>query len=159
MTQKAKLLPEGYPTLLPYLVVRRAAEALAFYKQVFGAVEIMQLDAPDGSIGHAEINIGKAVVMVSEENPAWGSTSPETLGGSPVTLLVYVDDVDAVFAAAIKAGAKEKMPLTNQFWGDRTGQVIDPFGHHWHIATHIEDVDPNDLQRRMVEACCSDKPE
>jgi PhnB protein len=95
--------------------------------------------------------------MISEENPAWGSTSPETLGGSPVTILIYVDDVDAVFAAAIKVGAKEEMPLANQFWGDRNGQVIDPFSHHWHIATPIEDVDPNDLERRMAETCFSEK--
>ncbi|MFA5985521.1 MAG: VOC family protein [Methylococcaceae bacterium] len=152
MALKNQPLPAAYPTLLPYLVVRRAAQAIEFYKHVFGAIEIIRLAAPDGSIGHAEINIGSAHIMLSEENQAWGSTSPETLGGSPVTLLIYVADVDAIFTAAIKAGAKEKMPLINQFWGDRSGQVIDPFGHHWHIATHIEDVDPNDLQQRMADA-------
>ena len=152
MTVKAIPLPAGYPTLLPYLVVRRAAEAIAFYQQVFGAVEIMRLNAPDGSIGHAEIKIGEAVVMLSEENPAWGSLSPEAIGGSPVTLFLYVPDVDATFESAIKAGAKELMPVKDQFWGDRTGVVIDPFGHRWHIGTHIEDVDPDKLQQRMTKA-------
>ncbi len=157
MTVKAIPLPEGCPALMPYLIVRRAAEAIAFYKQVFGAVESMRLNALDGSIGHAEVKIGDAMIMLSEENPAWGSQSPEALGGSPVTLFIYVPDVDATFADAIKAGAKELMPVKDQFWGDRTGQIIDPFGHRWHIGTHIEDVDPNDMERRMAEACYSDK--
>lgn len=157
MTQPVKPIPDNCPCLMPYLIVRRAAEAIAFYQQVFGAVEILRLDAPDGSIGHAEIKIGDAVVMLSEENPAWGSQSPETLGGSPVTLFLYVADVDATFAAAIHAGAKELMPVKDQFWGDRTGVVIDPFGHRWHIGTHLEDVDLTQLQQRMTEACYSDK--
>jgi len=157
MTVKAIPLPEGCPALMPYLIVRRAAEAIEFYKQAFGAVEIMRLDAPDGSIGHAEVRIGDAVIMLSEENPAWDSQSPEALGGSPVTLFLYVPDVDTTFANAIKAGAKELMPVKDQFWGDRTGVVIDPFGHRWHIGTHIEDVDYSELQQRMTEACYSDK--
>ena len=157
MTVKAIPLPEGCPTLMPYLIVRRAAEAIAFYKKAFGAVEIMRLDAPDGSIGHAEVRIGDAVIMLSEENPAWGSQSPDALGGSPVTLFLYVPDVDATVADAIHAGAKELMPVKDQFWGDRTGVVIDPFGHRWHIGTHIEDVDCSVLQQRMTEACNSNQ--
>jgi PhnB protein len=156
MTVKAIPLPKSCPTLKPYLIVRRAAEAIEFYKQAFGAIEVLRLNAPDGSIGHAEVKIGEAVIMLSEENPAWGSQSPEALGGSPVTLFLYVADVDATFAAATHAGAKELMPVKDQFWGDRTGQVIDPFGHRWHLGTHIEDVDYNTLQQRMSAACCSD---
>ena len=157
MTSSVKPIPDNCSSLMPYLIVRRAAEAIAFYKQAFGAIEVMRLNGPDGSVGHAEIKIGDAVIMLSEENPAWGSQSPETLGGSPVTLFVYVPDVDATFAAAINAGAKELMPVKNQFWGDRTGIVIDPFGHHWHIGTHIEDIDPTELQQRMAESCYSDQ--
>lgn len=157
MSKTVNPIPENYPSLMPYLIVRRAAEAIDFYKQVFGAVETLRLSALDGSIGHAEIKIGGASLMLSEENPAWGSQAPETLGGSPVTLFLYVSDVDATFAAAIQAGAKEKMAVEDRFWGDRTGQLIDPFGHHWHIGSHIEDVDPSELPRRMAAACYADQ--
>lgn len=110
----------------------------------------MRLDTPDGMVAHAEFKIGDSIFMLTDENPGCHSLSPLTLGGSPVTLYLYVPDVDAVFANAIKAGAVERMPVGNQFWGDRTGAVVDPFGHHWHIATHIEEVDPNELPGRMA---------
>lgn len=157
MSKTVNPIPEHCPSLMPYLTVRRAAEAIDFYQQVFGAVEVIRLNAPDGSIGHAEIKIGDAAIMLSEENPAWGSQAPETLGGSPVTLFLYVADVDATVAAAIQAGAKETMLVADRFWGDRTGQVIDPFGHHWHIGTHIEDVEPSELPQRMAAACYADQ--
>jgi len=156
MTTKIKPVPEGYHTLSPYLTVRGASDALEFYKKAFGATEICRLDMPDGKIGHAEFKIGDSILMISDESPQCPSTSPEALGGSPVTLHLYVTDADATFAYAIKAGAKETMPLENQFWGDRMGGVVDPFGHNWMIATHIEDVDPSEFQSRM-ETCFAGK--
>lgn len=149
MSSKIKPVPDGYHTLSAYLIVRGAASAIEFYKKAFGATELMRLNLPDGKIAHGEFKIGDSIFMISDENPNWGSTSPEALGGSPVTLHLYVPDVDTTFANAIQAGAIEKMPLENQFWGDRTCQIVDPFGHYWHIATHIEDVDPSELSSRM----------
>ncbi|MCW5600050.1 VOC family protein [Nitrosomonas sp.] len=149
MSNKIKPVPDGYHTLSAYLIVRGAARAIEFYKKAFGATELMRLNLPDGKIAHGEFKIGDSIFMISDENPDWGSTSPEALGGSPVTLHLYVPDVDTTFANAIQAGAIEKMPLENQFWGDRTCQIVDPFGHYWHIATHIEDVDPSELPSRM----------
>lgn len=149
MSNKIKPVPDGYHTLSAYLIVRGAARAIEFYKKAFGATELMRLNLPDGKIAHGEFKIGDSIFMISDENPDWGSTSPEVLGGSPVTLHLYVPDVDTTFANAIQAGAIEKMPLENQFWGDRTCQIVDPFGHYWHIATHIEDVDPSELPSRM----------
>lgn len=143
-------IPDGFHTLTPYLIVKGAADALEFYKKAFGALECVRLDAPDGKIVHAEFKIGDSIFMITDENPGCHSFSPATLGGSPITLYLYVADVDAVFAEAINAGATAAMPLGNQFWGDRTGKVIDPFGHHWHIATHVEDVEPAELQSRMA---------
>lgn len=149
MSNKIKPVPDGYHTLSAYLIVRGAASAIEFYKKAFGATELMRLNLPDGKIAHGEFKIGDSIFMISDENPDWGSTSPEALGGSPVTLHLYVPDVDTTFANAVQAGAIEKMPLENQFWGDRTCQIVDPFGHYWHIATHIEDVDPSELSSRM----------
>lgn len=151
MTTKIKPIPEGYHTLSPYLTVRGASDALEFYKKAFGASEICRLDMPDGKIGHAEFKIGDSIFMISDESPQCPSKSPETLGGSAVTLHLYVSDADATFADAIKAGAKETMPLADQFWGDRMGGVVDPFGHSWMIAMHVEDVDPSEFQSRMEE--------
>lgn len=152
MSTKIKPIPDGYHTFTPYLIVRGASAALEFYKKAFGASELCRLDTPDGKIGHAEFKIGDSIFMISDENPGCGSTSPETLGGSPVTLHLYVTDSDGTFSDAIKAGAIETMAVENQFWGDRMGKVVDPFGHHWLIATHVEDVDPSEFQSRM-EAC------
>jgi len=150
MANKINPIPEGYHTVTPYLTVRSAVDALEYYKKAFGATETFRLNAPDGKIVHAEFKIGDSIFMISDENPQCGDHSPETLGGSPVKQFLYVTDADAVIDDAVKAGAKETMPPSNQFWGDRMGAVTDPFGHHWLIATHIEDVDSDELQGRMA---------
>jgi PhnB protein len=149
MTTNIKPIPDGCHTLTPYLTVTGASEALAFYKEAFGAIELLRLNMPDGKIAHAEFKIGDSTFMISDEYPNGTSASPETLGGSTVKMHLYVTDADATFAQAIQAGAKETMPVENQFWGDRMGSVVDPFGHHWLIATHVEDVDPSEFQGRM----------
>ncbi|MDD5577710.1 MAG: VOC family protein [Methylobacter sp.] len=156
MTANVKPIPDGYHTLTPYLTIRGASDALEFYKKAFGASEILRLNTPDGKIGHAQFKIGDSMFMLSDENQGC-SSSPEALGGSPVTLHLYVTDADATFSNAIKAGAKEAMPLENQFWGDRMGKVVDPYGHQWLIATHIEDVDPSEFESRM-KACFEAQP-
>ena len=150
MTTNIKPIPDGYHTLTPYLVVRGAADALEFYKKAFAATETFRLNTPDGKIAHGEFKIGDSIFMIANENPQCSDISPETLGGSPVKLFLYVTDVDTTFASAIKAGARETMPPGNQFWGDRMGAVVDPFGHHWTVATHIKDVDPSELPGRMA---------
>lgn len=157
MATKTSTVPDGYHTLTPYLTVRGASDAIEFYKKAFGATELCRLSMPDGKIAHGEFKIGGSIFMISDENPGWDVASPEKLGGSPVALHLYVADADATFSGAIKAGAKETMPLANQFWGDRMGEVADPFGHRWLIATHIEDIDPSELQSRM-EAYFAAKP-
>ncbi|KIO50378.1 VOC family protein [Nitrosospira sp. NpAV] len=157
MATKIKPIPEGYHTLTAYLTVRGASDAIEFYKKAFGATELFRLNMPDGKIAHGEFKIGDSMFMISDENPEWGIASPEKLGGSPVALHLYVADADATFSDAIKAGAKETMPLANQFWGDRMGKVVDPFGHQWLIATHIEDVNPSEFQSRMEAHCAADK--
>ncbi len=149
MVKKIKPIPDGYHTLSAYLTVRGASAALEFYKKAFEATELCRLNMPDGKIAHGEFKIGDSIFMISDENPDWDIASPEKLGGSPVALHLYVADADSTFSDAIKAGAKETMPLANQFWGDRMGKVVDPFGHHWLIATHVEDVDPSEFQSRM----------
>ena len=145
----AKPIPDGYQQVMPYLVVRGATKALDFYKRAFGAKERMRLPMGD-RIGHAEIEIGDCVVMLADEFPEMGANSPETIGGTPVGLCLYVEDVDAVFKRAIAAGGKEEKPLKDQFYGDRSGTLIDPFGHKWTIATHVEDVSSEEMQRRMA---------
>lgn len=142
-------IPDGRHTLSPYLVVQGAANALDYYKIAFGARETCRLDGPGGTIVHAEFKIGDSVFMLADENPRCSDKSPEALGGSPVKLHLYVNDVDSTFADAIKAGGRETMAPTNQFWGDRMGALIDPFGHHWLIASRVEDVDPSEWQSRM----------
>ncbi|MBL0209784.1 MAG: VOC family protein [Holophagaceae bacterium] len=148
MPTPVKPIPEGYHSVTPYLIVRGAAKALEFYKQAFGAVELFRMEAPDGRIGHAEIRIGDSPIMLADEHPDMGAKSPETWGGSPVSLMLYVEDVDRVFARAVEAGATVERPLADQFYGDRTGGLKDPFGHVWYVATHIEDVPPEELDRR-----------
>lgn len=143
-----KPIPEGYPAVSPYLCVNDAAAAIEFYTKVFGATERMRMPAPEGRIGHAELQIGDSVVMLADEFPEMGARSPRTIGGSPVIVSVYVKDVDAVFDRAIAAGAKALRPVENQFYGDRAGQFEDPFGHKWSIATHVEDVSPEEMARR-----------
>ena len=143
-------IPEGYHSVIPYLVIKGAASAIEFYKKAFNAVEVMRMPAPDGTIGHAEIKIGDSHVMLADEHPGMGQLSPKTIGGTPVSLMIYVPDVDARFNAAIAGGAKQLRPLEDQFYGDRSGMVTDPFGHNWMIATHIEDVTPEEMQKRMA---------
>jgi PhnB protein len=143
-----KPIPEGYHSVTPYLIVKGGAEAIQFYKRAFGAVEQMRMASPDGRIGHAEIKIGDSVIMLADEHPEMGHHSPQSLGGAGVSLMVYVDHVDAVFKQAVASGAKELQPLKNQFYGNRSGTLEDPFGHRWTLATHIEDVAPDEMRRR-----------
>lgn len=145
-------IPEGYHSVIPYLVVDGAAEAIEFYTKALGAVEVMRMPAPGGKIGHAEIRIGDSHVMLADEHPEMGFLGPKTIGGSPVSIMIYVPDVDARFRAALELGATQLKPLEDQFYGDRLGGITDPFGHTWMIATHIEDVAPEEMERRAKEA-------
>jgi PhnB protein len=145
-----KPIPDGYQTVIPYLIVRGAADALEFYKKGLGAKERMRLPMPGGRIGHAELEIGDCVIMLADEFPEMGAKSPQTIGGTPVGICVYVADVDARFKQAIAAGAKEERPVKDQFYGDRSGTLVDPFGHKWTLTTHIEDVTPEEIGRRMA---------
>jgi PhnB protein len=147
-----KFQPEGYHTLTPYLVVRGGVAALDFYKKAFGAVELFRMPMPNGKLGHAEIKIGDSAIMLADEAPERGASAPQTVGGTPVGLMIYVEKVDAVFDQAVKAGAKVEMPVKNQFYGDRSGSIMDPFGHKWTIATHIEDVPPDEMAKRAAAA-------
>ena len=144
-------LPAGYHSVTPYLIVQASSEAIAFYGRAFGAVEVMRLDGPHGKVWHAEIQIGDARVMLADEHPELGFLSPQTLGGAGVSLLVYVADVDAVFTQALAAGAVQLRPVQNQFYGDRSGTLRDPFGHVWSIATHIEDLSNEEICARSRE--------
>ena len=145
-------IPEGYHSVTPYLVMKNAATAIEFYKKAFGAVELLRMAAPGGKIGHAEIKIGDSPVMLADEYPDMGFKGPESLGGTPVSLMIYVDDVDKIFPQAIAAGGKEVRPLQNQFYGDRSGTLTDPFGHVWTISTHVEDVPEEELAKRAEAA-------
>jgi len=152
MPNKVKPIPDGYRGITPYLVVKGAAEAMQFYQNAFGAKEIMRLDQPDDRIGHAEMQIGDARFMLADEFPDMKILSPQTLGGSGTGLLLYVDNVDHVFNQAVRAGATVDRPLQNQVYGDRNATLIDPSGHKWTIATHIEDVSPEEMERRIKVA-------
>jgi PhnB protein len=147
----ARAIPEGYHSVTPYLIIAGAAQALDFYKKAFGATEVMRMQDPKGRVGHAEIKIGDSHVMLADEHPERGYRGPTSLGGAGVSLMVYVDDVDATFKQALSAGATELQPVQNQFYGDRTGTLKDPFGHVWTIGTHVEDVPPAELERRAKE--------
>ncbi len=142
-------VPEGYTSVTPYLIITGAADAIEFYKRVFGATELMRFGGPDGKVGHAELQIGSSRIMLADEHPEMGYRSPQTVGGSGTGIMLYVDDVDAVFSRAVDAGARTHQAVKDQFYGDRSGAVIDPFGHWWTIATHVEDVSPEEMQRRM----------
>jgi PhnB protein len=144
-----KPIPAGHHTVTPYLAVKNGVKAVEFYKKAFGASEVYKLIMPDGRLGHAEIRIGDSIIMMSDEFPEYGGKSPQTLGGSAVNIHLYVEDVDALFKRALAAGAKERKPVKDQFYGDRSGQVEDPFGHLWWIATHKEDVSPAEMQKRV----------
>ena len=145
-------IPEGYPRVTPYLHVSGADAAIEFYTSVLGAEERMRMPAPEGRVGHAELTIGDAVIMLADEFPDMDVRGPKSIGGTPVTLHVYVDDVDATFEAALAAGATSVRPVENQFYGDRSGQFEDPFGHRWSVGTHVEDVPPEEMEKRMSEA-------
>ena len=146
-----KPVPEGYHTVTPYLIVKGAAKALEYYQKAFGATEVLRLADPSGKVMHAEIKIGDSIVMLADEFPEMGAKSPQTLGGSAVGICLYVPDVDARFKQAIAAGAKEERPVVDQFYGDRSGTLIDPFGHKWTIATHKEDLTPEEIGKRAAE--------
>ncbi|HLM26643.1 MAG TPA: VOC family protein [Thermoleophilaceae bacterium] len=149
---EVKPIPDNYPRVTPYLHVNGAAEAIDFYCRVLGATERARMPGPDGKLGHAEIDVGDAVIMLADEHPDSGALGPKTVGGTPVTIHVYVEDVDAVHQAALDAGATEMRAVENQFYGDRSGQFEDPFGHHWNIATHVEDVPPEEMEERAAKA-------
>ena len=149
---KVDPIPAHYPRVMPYLTIDGAAKAIDFYREVLGAEERGRMGGPDGKVGHAELTIGDAVIMLADTFPGMGPSAPPALGGSPVTLVVYVEDVDDVFARAIKAGAKEISPVADQFYGDRSGQFEDPFGHRWNVASHVEDVPEDEMERRAAEA-------
>jgi PhnB protein len=147
-----KPIPDGYHSVTPYLIVHDAAAALDFYKKAFGAVETVRMPSPGGKVGHAEIRIGDSVVMLADEFPEMQHKSARTMGGSPISLMIYVEDVDARVAQAVAAGGKLVRPVADQFYGDRTGGVDDPFGYHWYLATHVEDVPPDELKKRAQKA-------
>jgi PhnB protein len=150
MSNKVKPIPDGYPVVTPYLVVDGGARAIDFYKEIFGAQERMRMGGPDGRIGHAELQIGDSVVMLADEHPDMGAKGPRAYGGSPVTLMVYVADVDSVVKKAVDSGAKLVRPLEDKFYGDRSGSIEDPFGHIWTVSTHVEDVSPEEMQKRAA---------
>jgi PhnB protein len=148
----AKAIPDDYPRVTPYLYIDGASTAIDFYCAVLGASERMRMPGPDGKIGHAELEIGDSVIMLADANPDIDVRSPKSIGGTPIALHVYVHDVDSVFGQALEAGAKQLRPVENQFYGDRSGQFEDPFGHHWNVATHVEDVPPDEMAKRAAAA-------
>jgi PhnB protein len=150
MAGRVKPIPDGFHGATPYLIIKGAARALEFYKRAFGAIEIMRMEGPGGVIGHAEIKIGEAIIMLSDEVPNMGARSPQALGGTPVSIYIYVPDVDALAHRATEVGAKVLRPVANQFYGDRSVAFEDPFGHWWGFATHIEDVAPEEMKKRAA---------
>lgn len=148
MASPVKPIPEGYHSVTPYLIVKGATRAIEFYERAFGAREIYRMMQPDGSVGHAELQIGDSRIMLADESPDVGARSPQSIGGSPVTIHLYVPDVDATVERAVAAGAKVTRPVADQFYGDRNGGVADPFGHLWYVATHTEDVSAEEIERR-----------
>jgi PhnB protein len=147
-----KAIPEGYHSATAYLMVKGAANAIDYYKRAFGATELFRMADEKGTIGHAEIKIGDSVIMLADETPGSVCHTPRSLGGSSVGMMIYVNDVDSVFKRAVEAGGKSLRPLTNQFYGDRSGTLEDPYGHVWTVATHVEDVPPEELKRRAQQA-------
>ncbi len=152
-TQKVKPIPEGLHTVTPHLVCAGAAEAIEFYKKAFNAEEVTRIPGPQGKLIHAMIRIGDSMVMLVDEFPEWNSFGPKALKGSPISIHLYVSDADAFVQHAVKAGAKVTMPLADMFWGDRYGQIEDPFGHHWSVSTHLRDVSPEELAKGAKEMC------
>ena len=152
MKTNVKHIPDGFHAVTPYLTVKDAGQAIDFYKRAFGARERVRMPMPDGKVAHAELQIGDSIIMLGEECPEHGSVSPQTLEGSPVGLALYVDSVDNTFKRAVEAGASAKEAPEDKFWGDRAGSVTDPFGHKWMLLTHVEDVTPEEMKKRMAEA-------
>jgi PhnB protein len=146
----AKPIPDGYPRVTPYLIVDGAGAAIDFYTSVLGAAERMRMPAPEDKVGHAELEIGDSIIMLADESPEMDARAPKAVGGTPVSLHVYVEDVDSVFERAIEAGAKELRPVEDRFYGDRSGGFEDPFGHRWHVSTHVEDVPPDEMEKRVA---------
>ncbi len=152
MTTPVRPIPEGYHSVTPYLCVNGAADAIEFYKTAFGAEELMRMSGPEGDIRHAELQIGYSRIMLSDEVPEMNFRGPKTLGGTPVNMYLYVEDVDSVVARAVAGGAKILMAVADQFWGDRAGNFEDPFGHIWNVSTHKEDLSEDELQKRVADA-------
>jgi PhnB protein len=152
MSPAVKPIPDGYPAVMPYLFVDGASAAIDFYRTVFGAGERMRMAEPSGRVGHAELTIGDSVIMLADEHPEMSVAGPKTVGGTPVMLVIYVDDVDATFNRAVQSGATVVEPVENRFYGDRSGQIEDPFGHRWSIASHVEDVSPEEMGTRAAAA-------
>ena len=148
----ANPIPDGYPRVIPYLIVDGGTAAIDFYSSVLGATERMRMPAPDGKIGHAELELGDSLIMLADEFPDMDARGPKAMGGTPVSLLVYVEDADAAFDRAIQAGAKSLQPVEDKFYGDRSGRFEDPFGHRWDVATHVEDVPPDEMAKRAADA-------
>jgi len=151
-SKKAKPVPEAYHAITPYLSLRNASRAIEFYKKAFGATELMRFALPNGHVGHAELKIGDSIIMLADEHPEMGARSPETVGGTPMALMLYVDNVDKVVDRAVTEGARIDRPVEDKFYGDRSGTLTDPFGHVWHVSTHVEDVPPDELKRRAEAA-------
>jgi PhnB protein len=147
-----KPIPDDYPRVTPYLIVAGASAAIDFYSSVLGATERVRMNGPDGRVGHAELGVGESVIMLADENPEMDIRGPRTVGGTPVTLHVYVEDADAAFERAVQGGAKALRPVEEQFYGDRSGQFEDPFGHRWNVATHVEDVPAEEMAERAKAA-------
>jgi PhnB protein len=145
-----KAIPEGYRSVTPYLIVADGTGAIDYYKRIFGAIEVMRIPGPGGKIGHAELRIGDSIIMLADENPQTGMRGPQSFGGSPVSFLLYVEEVDAVTAKAEMSGAKILRPPKDQFYGDRSATLVDPFGHQWTVWTHVEDVSPEEMQKRAA---------
>lgn len=150
MSKPIQPIPDGYHSVTPYLIINGAAKAIDFYQRAFGARERMRLPGPGDIVMHAEIEVGGSVIMLADECPQMNALSPQTLGGTPVLLHLYVPDADAMFAAAVAAGAQVEQPMENKFYGDRSGSVIDPFGHRWTLSTHVEEVSPEEIGRRIA---------
>ena len=145
-------IPDGYPRVTPYLIVNGAAAAIDFYRLVLGASERMRMEGPEGKVGHAELELGNSVIMLADEHPEMDARGPNTVGGTPVSLHLYVEDADSVFERAVEAGARALRPVEDKFYGDRSGSFEDPFGHRWHVATHVEDVPPDEMSKRAADA-------
>ncbi len=156
-SKKVQYIPKGYKTVTPYLAIDGAAAAIAFYKKVFGAKEVMRMPGPKGTIGHAEISIGDCRIMLADEFPDMNFRSPRAFGGTPVGVHLYVKDVDAVAKKAVAAGAKLLRPVADQFYGDRSASLEDPFGHLWHVATHVKDVAPKEMKKQAAAIAAAEK--